>query len=344
MNMQPLTLSQHKIISLWLGVICLLVVIMIFIGGVTRLTKSGLSITEWNLVSGIAPPLDDNGWNLEFDKYKNSPEYKKINSHINLAEFKSIYLVEYIHRIIGRIAGLLFIIPLVIFIAKGYILRDKYPIYFIGSILFLAQGLMGWYMVKSGLVNDPYVSHYRLAVHLFLAVMLYILFFWQYLKSRAYMILLPANVNICEQKKWCLYAIIVLVIQIIFGAFVAGLDAGHIYNEFPLMGGEVIPYEIKTYGLSLQSFADPVFIQFMHRIIAYILSLIIIIFFIKGRKIENKKFSQVLKYILVILVIQVLAGILTLLYNVPIELALFHQFGAICLLSSLVLSYYLLVK
>jgi cytochrome c oxidase assembly protein subunit 15 len=334
--------KRDKIISAWLGMMCFCIVLMIFIGGVTRLTKSGLSITEWNPITGILPPLGEDSWNIEFEKYKSSPEYKNINFGISLDEFKSIYLIEFIHRIVGRITGILYVIPLLIFFLKGYIKQNELSIYLIGLGLFLSQGVMGWYMVKSGLVFDPHVSHYRLAAHLFLAVLLYTLFFWQFLKSKADIMLLPESVSVCSQKSWCMFAIIILFIQIIFGAFVAGLDAGRIYNEFPLMGGEFIPYELKISDLSLKSFSDSVFVQFIHRITAYFLSIIIVIFCIKGLKIGNKKFSSVLFYIFFSLIIQVLLGISTLIYNIPIELALLHQLGAILLLSSLIWAYFLL--
>lgn len=333
---------HNKIISVWLCTMCFFIVLMIFIGGFTRLTEAGLSITEWNPVSGILPPLNENSWNIEFGKYKNSPEYKNINFGMSLDEFKSIYLIEFIHRIAGRITGLLYIIPLLIFLLKGYIKPNEVGIYCIGLMLFLSQGVMGWYMVKSGLVFDPHVSHYRLAAHLLLAVLLYTLFFWQFMKSKLDIVLFPAAVDVSLEKALCKFAIIVLLLQIVLGAFVAGLDAGLVYNQFPLMGEGFVPNEIKISTLSLSSFSDPVFVQFAHRMTAYLLSVIIVIFCIKGWKIGNKKFSLVLGYIFVALVIQVLLGIVTLVYNVPIELALLHQLGAVLLLSCLIWAYFLL--
>ncbi len=334
--------GHNKIISVWLCTMCFFIVLMIFIGGFTRLTEAGLSITEWNPVSGILPPLNENSWNIEFGKYKNSPEYKNINFGMSLDEFKSIYLIEFIHRIAGRITGLLYIIPLLIFLLKGYIKPNEVGIYCIGLMLFLSQGVMGWYMVKSGLVFDPHVSHYRLAAHLLLAVLLYTLFFWQFMKSKLDIVLFPAAVDVSLEKALCKFAIIVLLLQIVLGAFVAGLDAGLVYNQFPLMGEGFVPNEIKISTLSLSSFSDPVFVQFAHRMTAYLLSVIIVIFCIKGWKIGNKKFSLVLGYIFVALVIQVLLGIVTLVYNVPIELALLHQLGAVLLLSCLIWAYFLL--
>ena len=334
--------KENKIISVWLGMMCFFILLMIFIGGITRLTESGLSITQWNPVSGILPPLNEDSWHIEFEKYKLSPEYKKINFGMNLSEFKSIYLIEFIHRIVGRITGLLYIIPLLIFVFKGYIKPNEFGIYFVGSFLFLCQGMMGWYMVKSGLVFDPHVSHYRLAIHLLLAILLYMLFFWQFMKRTLEVMLLPTIVSVSSEKAWCKLSIAVLVGQIVLGAFVAGLNAGLVYNQFPLMGEGIIPPEIKIATLSLLSFSDPVFVQFAHRMTAYLLSIIIVIFCIKGRKITNKKFLLALICIFILLVMQVLVGIVTLVYHVPIEFALLHQMGGVLLLSSLVWAYFLL--
>lgn len=340
--MNPSSDKQDKIISVWLGVMCFSIILMIFIGGITRLTESGLSITQWNPVSGILPPLDEDSWYIEFEKYKFSPEYKNINFGMNLREFKSIYLIEFIHRTVGRITGLLYIIPLLIFFFKGYIKPNEVGIYFVGLFLFLCQGAMGWYMVKSGLVLDPHVSHYRLAAHLFLAILLYTLFLWQFLKSKQAIMLLPMSVSVSFEKAWCKLSIVILIVQIVLGAFVAGLDAGLVYNQFPLMGEGIIPPEIKISTLSLISFSDPVFVQFAHRMTAYLLAIIIVIFCIKGRKIGNKKFSLALICIFILLVMQVFAGIATLVYHVPIEIALLHQMGAVLLLSCLVWAYFLL--
>lgn len=334
--------KQNKIISVWLDMMCFFILLMIFIGGITRLTESGLSITQWDPISGILPPLNEDSWHIEFEKYKLSPEYKKNNFGMDSSEFKSIYLIEFIHRIVGRITGLLYIIPLLIFIFKGYIKPNEVGIYLSGVFLFLCQGAMGLYMVKSGLVLDPHVSHYRLAAHLFLAILLYILFFWQFMKHTLALMLLPSLVSVYEEKAWCKLSIAVLVVQIVLGAFVAGLNAGLVYNQFSLMGEGIIPPEIKIATLSLHSFSDPVFVQFAHRITAYLLSIIIVIFCIKGRKIANKKFLLALICIFVLLVMQVLVGIVTLVYHVPIEFALLHQMGGVILLSCLVWAYFLL--
>ena len=321
---------------------CFCIIIMIFIGGLTRLTHSGLSITEWQPITGIIPPLNEGSWQIEFAKYKSSPEFIKINFHINFEEFKSIYLMEFFHRLAGRITGLLYIIPLCILLLKRYITIRESGIYFLALFLLCGQGFMGWYMVKSGLISNPHVSHYRLAMHLMLAVLLYIIMVWQLLKNSATFILLHSNTSIIAPRFWGKIAILLLLLQMILGAFVAGLNAGLVYNSFPLMGNAFIPDEILRLPIKYSVFSDPVYVQFLHRILAYILSLVIIVFAVFGFKLDNNKLSKALCYLLVILLLQVIAGIATLIYQVPIMIALLHQLGSIILLSSLLWSYFLL--
>ena len=341
--MQDLS-SSNRFVSIWLFAMCIAVIFMIFIGGLTRLTDSGLSITEWNPVSGILPPLDQKSWEIEFGKYKQSPEYIKYNSGMSLEEFKSIYLLEFYHRIAGRVTSLLYLIPLVFFIVTGRINLKDSGVYILALILLACQGVMGWYMVKSGLISDPHVSHYRLAAHLMLAVFLYIILFWQLMKSSFDQILLPSDVSVVNQKFWCFVSIILLLIQMVFGAFVAGLDAGLVYNSFPLMGDSFIPHEVSDLSFAIASFSEPVFIQFMHRILAYILFIVITIFCFSSLKLKSNKFSTSIFYVVIALFIQMLAGIVTILYMVPIPVALLHQFGAIFLLSCLLWSCFLLVS
>lgn len=333
---------RSRFISIWLFAMCIAIILMIFIGGLTRLTDSGLSITEWNPVSGVLPPFDGSGWNSEFDKYKNSPEYIKYNSGMSLEEFKSIYLLEFFHRIAGRVTSLLFFIPLVLFFIKGKIRGAEVWPYILAFILLAGQGIMGWYMVKSGLISDPHVSHFRLSAHLMLAVLLYIIMFWQMMKNSFDIMLLQSSLSASPQKFWCLLSIILLLIQMILGAFVAGLDAGLVYNSFPLMGDSFIPFEVSEYGISFASFSEPVFVQFIHRIFAYILFGVITVFCFSSLKLKNNKFSKSVFYVFIALFLQMLAGIVTILYIVPIPIALLHQFGAMVLLSCLLWSYFLL--
>lgn len=341
--MQDLS-NRNKYVSIWLLAMCVAITCMIFIGGLTRLTDSGLSITEWNPVSGILPPFDLQSWEAEFDKYKQSPEYIKYNSGMSLEEFKSIYLLEFYHRIAGRVTSLLYLIPLIFFISIGRINRKDMGIYILALILLVCQGVMGWYMVKSGLISDPHVSHYRLAAHFMLAIFLYIIVFWQLMKNSFDSILLPSNISVFYQKFWCFFSIFLLLAQMVFGAFVAGLDAGLVYNSFPLMGDSFIPHEVLNLDFSFSSFSEPVFVQFSHRILAYILFIVITIFCFSSLRLKNNRFSTSIFYVVIALLIQMLAGIVTVLYMVPIPIALLHQLGAVLLLSCLLWSCFLLVS
>ena len=340
--MNQLYNGRNTAISIWLGFMCLAVIIMIFIGGLTRLTESGLSITEWNPISGIIPPTDDSSWNIEFDKYKQSPEYIKRNVGMDLEEFKSIYLLEFIHRIAGRVISLLYILPLMIFLIIGSLRVRDAGIYIIALVLLAMQGVMGWYMVKSGLVSNPYISHYRLAAHLMFAVFLYIIMFWQFMKNSFDIMLVSSKTKLSRVSFWCFISIILLLIQIMLGAFVAGLDAGLVYNSFPLMGESFIPYELSETSISLASFGDPVFVQFAHRIAAYILFVVICIFSVQALRFCNKKLSRVIIYVFLTLILQISLGIVTLTHNVLVPFALLHQFGAMLLLSCLLWACFLI--
>ncbi|NRB10881.1 MAG: COX15/CtaA family protein [Rickettsiaceae bacterium] len=327
--------KKNLALAIWLSLICMAVIIMIFVGGLTRLTDSGLSITEWKPISGIIPPLNADAWMHEFASYKESPEYKVYNYDMLLNEFKAIFWLEFIHRILGRLTVLLYIIPLMFFWFFNKIKKKNYFTYVGVFGLFLLQGFMGWYMVKSGLVNKPDVSHYRLAMHLLLAVFIYSILFWQ-LMQEYFDIILIAKITVLRLPAILLIAAIILVIcQIIIGAFVAGLDAGLVYNQFPLMGNSIIPEEFATWSFSLQLFADPIFVQFLHRIVAAIILLQIIITAISMFGIDNNKLKRVAIYICLSLLLQIILGIITLIYQVPIAFALLHQLGSILLLSML---------
>ena len=340
--MKQLYNRQNPAMALWLGIMCFAIIVTISIGGFTRLTESGLSITEWNPFFGILPPVDTAGWNIEFDKYKQSPEYIKHNMGMSLSEFKSIYLLEFIHRIAGRVVSLLYILPLMVFFAKGRIRGKDAGIYIFALLLLALQGAMGWYMVKSGLVSNPYVSHYRLAGHLMLAVFLYIIVFWQLMKNSFDIMLLASGTKLCHLSFWCLLSMLLLLIQMMFGAFTAGLDAGLVYNSFPLMGESFIPHEVLETGLSMESWSDPVFIQFVHRMVAYLLFAVICVFCLYGACLGNSKFLRAVIYVFLALILQMSLGIATLLYNVPIIPALLHQLGAVLLLSCLLWAYFLI--
>lgn len=333
---------QNPVIALWLGVMCFAIIVTLSIGGVTRLTESGLSITEWNPVFGILPPTNDASWNIEFDKYKQYPEYIEHNTGMSISEFKSIYLLEFIHRIAGRVTSLVYVLPLIFFFIRGYIGSRDTGMYMLALLLLALQGVMGWYMVKSGLISKPYVSHYCLAGHLMLAVFLYIIMFWQLMMNSFDVMLLVSDIRVCHLSFWCLLSISLLLIQMMLGAFTAGLDAGLVYNSFPLMGEGLIPYELLENNLSIENWSDPVFIQFIHRMIAYLLFVVICVFCLHGLHLGNSKFLRITIYVFLALILQMSLGIVTLLYNVPIIPALLHQLGAVLLLSCLLWSYFLI--
>lgn len=340
--MYELENNTNKWISIWLGLVCFAIVLMIFIGGLTRLTDSGLSMTDWKPITGIIPPLDEASWNLEFSKYKNYPEYKLHNIGMNIDEFKSIYLLEFIHRIAGRITVLLYVLPLLLFVVCGKIKLSEMKIYLFALLLFASQGLMGWYMVKSGLSKNPYVSQYRLAMHLVLAILLYAILFWQMMRMSFSIILVTIGSNLSKLIFIARFSILLLFMQIIFGAFVAGLNAGLIYNNFPYMGNSFLPLELFKLPINITIFDNPVFVQFMHRNIAYLLFIVVSIFTIYVIRFDNKKLTRVAFFVIGSLLLQFVLGVITLLFKVPIIFALLHQFGAILLLTSLLWLYFLL--
>tara|TARA_Y100001970_G_scaffold268839_1_gene360562 strand:+ start:778 stop:1734 length:957 start_codon:yes stop_codon:yes gene_type:complete len=308
---------------------------MIVVGGLTRLTDSGLSITEWQLFSGIVPPLNQSDWLLYFDLYKQIPEYKLQNFSMSLNEFKVIFWWEWAHRILGRIIGLAYLVPLLIFSFKIGIkqLSNLYLIFF----LICFQGFIGWYMVSSGLIDRVDVSHFRLSIHLLLAFILISLIYWNYLKLN----------NIIYNEKRLnsflpIFFVLLIFCQISLGAFVSGMDAGKIYNSWPLMGSGYFPDDNTLNNLfKLSAFSDPSLVQFMHRNLAYLI--LIVYFFIAYKIYKNDLFEQysLVKVLGLLLILQIIFGILTLLYGAQIYIASAHQVSSIFLVSS---SIYLLFK
>lgn len=336
------TIKKNTLLTNWLILSLSLIIGMIILGGVTRLTGSGLSIVEWKPISGVIPPITDDDWLSEFSKYQNSLEYKQQNFGMNIVEFKSIFWLEFIHRLVGRFTGLFYLLPLLYFYFTRRLSRKSISSHFIILTLFCLQGFMGWYMVKSGLVDQPFVSHFRLATHLILAVVIYSLLFWQLMRNDFDILVISNKTSLCTLKFFCLLELTIIYIQIFLGALVAGLHGGLIYNTFPLMGDTFIPLEISSEMISWNDLSNPVFIQFIHRICAYILTILIGISSFLMLKSENRILKKVALYSLCVLLIQILAGIFTLIYSVPIGLALIHQIGSIALLSCLLWGYFLL--
>ena len=324
----------NKFIRLWLFTIFLLVIVIIIIGGLTRLTDSGLSITEWEFFKGILPPLNTNQWNFYFDEYKKIPEFKTINFNMSINEFKVIYYWEYVHRLIARLIGLVAIVPLILiyFRFRNKLTNDlKYFLIF-GLVCF--QGFLGWIMVESGLINNTDVSHYRLASHLSVALIILSLIFWFILEN------LKINKFVAKiNNNFLILFLIIILIQIILGAFLAGLNGGLLYNSWPDMNGSFLPNDIiKTDLYNLELFDNVSIIQFYHRFVAYIL---LFFLFILNYIFFNK--NIVSRSIIVLnfaILFQIILGILTLLTGVKIYYASLHQLGSVFVLTSFLFIYY----
>ena len=324
-----------KYVSLWLILMFSLISIMIVVGGLTRLTDSGLSITEWQLFSGFLPPLNNTDWINYFDLYKKIPEFTEQNYSMTMQEFKVIFWWEWGHRFLGRVIGILFLLPLIFFTYKeGFRkLINLYLIFF----LICFQGFMGWYMVSSGLVDRVDVSHFRLSIHLIIAFLILSLILWNYFT-------LKIKIDINNKLNFFLPLIFLFFIfcQIIIGAFVSGMDAGQIYNSWPLMGSSYFPDDNNLINIfKLSAFSDPSLVQFMHRNLAYIILIFYIFLLIKiyREKLDNLFFA--IKIVGIFLFIQIILGILTLIYGAQIYLASMHQLSSIFLVSSSVYLLYL---
>jgi len=322
-------------ISFWLASMFCIISIMIVIGGLTRLTDSGLSITEWQLFSGLLPPLNDSDWNNYFNLYKKIPEYTQQNYSMKLHEFKVIFWWEWVHRFLGRLVGILFLFPLIYFTFKeGF--KKLFNLYLI-FFLICFQGFIGWYMVSSGLVDRVDVSHFRLSIHLIIAFIITSLILWNYFN-------LKVNRNFKDKFNYYVIFIFLFLIftQIVIGAFVSGMDAGQIYNSWPLMGSSFFPDDNKIINIfKLSAFSDPSLVQFMHRNLAYIILIfyLIVLFKIYKKKLINLYFA--INLVGLLLFVQILLGILTLLYGAQILLASMHQVSSIFLVSSSVYLLYL---
>jgi len=322
-------------ISYWLAFMFCVVSIMIVVGGLTRLTDSGLSITEWQLFSGFLPPLSHSDWNNYFNLYKKIPEFTQQNYSMTLQEFKVIFWWEWVHRFLGRLIGILFLIPLIYFTFKESFkkLFNLYLIFF----LICFQGFIGWYMVSSGLVNRVDVSHFRLSVHLIIAFFIISLILWNYFN-------LKVKRNFTNKLNYSIpfFFLLLIFCQITIGAFVSGLDAGQIYNSWPLMGSSYFPDDNKIINIFKHSaFSDPSLVQFIHRNLAYLILIFYLVILIKiyKKKVINLYFA--INLVGFLLFAQILLGIFTLLYGAQILIASMHQISSIFLVSSSVYLLYL---
>jgi cytochrome c oxidase assembly protein subunit 15 len=316
---------------------------MVFIGGVTRLTDSGLSMVDWKPIMGAIPPLSEIEWQKAFDAYKHFPEYNLINSHFTLSEFKFIYFWEYFHRLMGRVVGIVFFFPFVYFLIRKRINGHKLKLGF-AFILGGSQGLLGWYMVKSGLVDRPDVSHFRLAAHLGLAFVIIGYLFWIIFDMKLKSKISPSK-TFKKFKVPVLIFLILLAIQIVYGAFVAGLDAGIGYNTWPLMGDSIIPRAAYRYGTFLQNiFYNPATIQFIHRTFAIIIFIFSLILFVKRSKLDHYTAQQSIEYIFYFVIMQFVLGVVTIIAKVPVSLGSLHQVMACILFLVTIRSVYILSR
>ena len=322
-------------LSFWLISMFWIISIMIIVGGLTRLTDSGLSITKWQLFSGILPPLNENDWILYFNLYKEIPEFKLQNYNMSMQEFKVIFWWEWGHRFLGRLIGIGFLIPLVYFSFKIKIskLINLYVIFF----LICFQGFIGWYMVSSGLVDRVDVSHFRLSIHLLMAFLILSLIFWNYLKVQNRIII----VNRINPVIPFIFLLLVFT-QIVIGAFVSGMDAGKIYNSWPFMGNSYFPDDNRFENLfKLSAFSDPSLVQFIHRNLAYFIGFFYLSIFYKIYKNKILELYKSINILGLFIILQIILGILTIIYGAQIYIASMHQISSIFLVSSCIYFFYI---
>lgn len=331
--------TARRQVAAWLLLCCALVFTMVVVGGVTRLTHSGLSIVEWQPILGALPPMNEAQWLATFDQYKLTPEYRKVNHGMSVAAFKSIFWWEYFHRLLGRMIGFVFLLPLLWFwwlrqIDRPLALKLA-GIFVLGGL----QGAMGWYMVKSGLVDDPRVSQYRLTAHLSIALALYAAMLWTALG-----LLYPgAGAAVARQaplRRLSRIITAVIAYTVVSGGFVAGIRAGFAYNTFPLMNGHLVPPEIfMLEPWHLNFFNNMATVQFDHRLGAWLLALLVPWFSLKARREALAPRTRFTGHLLLgMLVLQLALGIATLLLLVPIPLAAAHQGSAVLLLTAALLA------
>ena len=331
-------------VAAWLLIGIAMLIIQVLLGGITRLTGSGLSITEWKPIMGTLPPLNDQQWNDAFDKYKQIAQYKYLNSSFTLSDFKSIFFWEWFHRLWARLIGVAFLIPFIIFLVqkrfKKGMVRPMVILFLLGAL----QGLVGWIMVMSGFNEENlYVSHYRLAIHFIFALGLICYTLWFALE-----LLIPRDEGVTNSsiRKFTIWLLAILTLQLIYGAFMAGLKAATYAPTWPDINGNFLPHGGSPPSGILQLFDNPITVHFIHRNLAYLLTILVFIWFARSKKINNTLFKGISWLVLALVLLQLVLGIFTVL-NSPNPKALrwlgvSHQFIAMCLLLSLVIEFYLL--
>jgi heme a synthase len=324
---------RNRTVMNWLFLFAFLVAFLIVFGAFVRLTRSGLSITEWNPISGTIPPIGEQAWLEEFSKYQRTPEFQQINFNMTLEEYKYIFYIEWIHRFLARFAGLVYAIPVFYFLFTRTIPLKEFGVYFLMGMLFIAQAFAGWVMVASGLVDRPSVSHFSLTIHLLLAMSLLGLSLWTALGHKYGF---PD-----KGKKWSLSSklalgsFVLLIIQITYGGMTAGLKAGHVSDTWPLMLGKLTPPNLFNSWINL--FETPQTIVFIHRWFAFAVFAAILALYFEARKRRDLiEIKNVLNWLLGLVILQIILGILTVIFHVQIAIALAHQAGAIAMFTLLI--------
>lgn len=327
--------SQNRAVMRWLFIFTCLVAFLIAFGAFVRLTRSGLSITEWNPISGTIPPLSEEAWQEEFTKYQQTPEFQQINFNMTLDKYKYIFWIEWIHRFLARLAGLVYAIPVFYFLFTKKILFRDFGIYFVMGLLFIAQAFAGWIMVASGLVDRPSVSHFNLTIHLLLALTLFGLAFWTLLGQKYGF---PEK---SKKSKWSLpsrlamISFVLLILQITYGGMTAGLKAGHVSDTWPLMFGKLVPPNLFSSFINI--FETPQTIVFIHRWFAFAVLIAVIAFYLSARRNNDSiEIKNGLSWLLGLVFFQIILGIFTVLLHVQIAIALAHQAGALALFALLI--------
>ena len=325
-------------LSIWLITMFWIISFMIIVGGLTRLTDSGLSITQWELFSGFFPPLNQNDWVVYFNLYKEIPEFKLQNYNMTMNEFKVIFWWEWAHRFLGRLIGLGFLIPLIYFSFKIKMIK-LLNLYFI-FLLICFQGFIGWYMVRSGLIDRVDVSHFRLSMHLLIAFLILSLVYWNYLK-------INISRNIANKLNTSIpfLFLILIFLQICIGAFVSGMDAGKIYNSWPLMGNSYFPDDNNFNNLlKLSALSDPSLVQFIHRNLAYLIGIFYILILYKIYRNKMYDLYKSINYLGIFIILQIILGIFTIVYGAQIYIASMHQISSIFLVCTSIYFFYINTK
>ena len=341
-NRAVMPIVPNASVGNWLSIFACIVAFLIVFGAFVRLTRSGLSITEWNPISGSVPPIGAQAWQEEFAKYQQTPEFKQINSNMTLEEYKYIFYIEWIHRFIARLAGLVYAIPVFYFLFTKKIPLKEFGIYFLMGVLFIAQAFAGWIMVASGLVDRPSVSHFNLTVHLLLAFALLGLSLWTILghkygspDKRSSPVDKSTITKWSTASRLALVSFILLIIQITYGGMTAGLKAGHVSDTWPLMFGKLIPTNL--FSSLINIFESPQTIFFIHRWFAFAVFISMIALYVMVPK-ENRsiEIKNGLNWLLGLVAFQIMLGILTVLLHVHITIALAHQAGALALFALMI--------